>query len=530
MDSKKIYYSLVKKNIGKNILFTILLTISCLVTVIFAYFSKLLLDHIGQDDFYIFAIILGALVIIEIALLLIIRLLYARYILKLSNQYKKEVLFNYINNDYEILDKKDSGDWLNRIISDTVVVSEAVLTYIPDFISLLVRILVSFIVLLLIDYLFALILLALGVIGFIVSTLVRRKNKTYHKKVQEQEGKNLSFYKNVLSHSFLIKLFTRVDKIEKQCDLIQDKYYLEKRRYRDFSTFINTTFTFAMRISYVGAIIYAAILISNGSTLISYGSLLAMIQLIAQIERPFTSLSGLLPKYYQALGSIERIEEYKVHEIKQLKNIDSFEATIDINNVSFGYDDEHILFTDLSFKINPKDIVLIKGRSGVGKTTLLKLIMGMYEAKQGNITYQNEYMSSLSNLFAYVPQENYLIDGSIKDNITLFAKNDVNDDDINNVLEIVCLKDKVASLTKGINTSLYEEGKGFSVGEGQRLSLARALLSDRPIIVLDEFSSAIDEETTRLIFDNLKKLNKTLIIVSHKNTLNDLATQVVELK
>lgn len=525
MNEKKRYWKLVNENKGTLITLSLLSCLSSLVIVAFALLSKFLLNNIGNDTFKWFAIAMGGCILLEVAIKLGLNFYYADAKAKLENKVRKETFTSFLKNSYSTIDSKSGGDWLNRITSDSKVIADGVITYIPNFVSLSFRILLSFAVLCYVNWIFALVLLGLGFVAYGASRILRPRSKSLHKDQQEQEGEVLSFYKDSINNAFLLKLFSRSDKISEQCDSIQDKYATAKVRFARFSIFINTGFTFFMRLSYLGAIIYASVLIAKSSGTTGYGDLLVMIQLISQIEGPFSSLSGLLPKYYQTLGSLERVMEYEV-EGETNREVVSSATTISLDNVSFGYTDENII-SKLSATITKGDFVLIGGPSGKGKTTLLKLIMGAYEPKEGTITIDGKPSSTIDGLFAYVPQGNYLLPTTIKENLTLFSN--PTDEEILNALEHVSLKDKVDSLKDGINTKLHDLGNGLSEGEGQRLSIARAILSNRDVLILDECTSALDEETANKVLTNLKSLNKTIIMVSHKGESEAYATKTIKL-
>jgi len=531
--SKTVYKQIAKENRKTVIWLTLLSSFFSVFLVGFAYHSKLLLDSIttNKDKLPLYASVLGGFIVLEVCLKLLTNISYSKCTLKLENKIKKETLFSYIQNEYYLLDNKNSADWINRITSDSKVIADGIISFIPNTIALCIRIIASFAVLLIIDWKFATALLIIGFIGFGISKVVRRKNKELHKLSQKQEDVSLQFYKNSISHFFLIKLYNCEAKIEKQCDVIQDNYAKAKLKIREFSIFINTAFSFIMRLSYIGAILYVAISMANNVTTITYGSLLAMVQLVSQIEVPFTSLSGLLPRYYQTLGSIERIEEYKPeHPVTVLDEDISLEDSIDVNGLTFSYKQDRTLFANLNLKISKGDFILIKGHSGCGKTTLIKILMGMYKPVEGSVTYKNEDISKYSSLFAYVPQGNFLINGTVKDNLCLFSKKTLDDKTINEALEYACLKDKINSLPKGLDTVLGDDGSGFSIGEGQRLSIARALLTGRDVLVLDEASSSLDIDTAEKVMKNLTSLGKTIIMVSHKNESNSYANKVIDLE
>ncbi len=513
MDEKSRYRKYIRENKSTIIGLSVLSCTVSLLVVAFAYFIKLVLDSVNDARlFLIFAIATGALVLAEVGCKFLYAYLVNKVIIKAENAVKKQAFSSFLNKDYRQAEELEDADVLMRITSDCKIVAEGVITYIPEFVGLLSRIIASLAVLFFVDAIFAAGLLGLGIIVYFATKILRRRNKLLHKQSQQAEGEVLSFYKEGISHSFLFKLLGSGKQIENRCNDIQGKYQTARLRYARFNVFINSSFLLFMRLSYLVAVLWAAASIAKGG---SIGNLFAMIQLIAQIEGPFGSISGLIPKYYRTLGSIERILALEgVAPAPQL-NIEQFDSPISVENLSFGYSEGEEQLSGVSLTIAPRDFIAIVGRSGGGKSTLLKCIMGMYAPRAGSVTYKGEDISRCQSLFSYVPQGNFLIPGTIADNLLLFAPK-ATKEDIEKVLEITMLKDKIAALPNGINGSVSDFGAGLSEGEGQRLSIARALLVGRPVLVLDECTSALDEATEKAILENIKSLGKTVLLVSHK--------------
>lgn len=206
----------------------------------------------------------------------------------------------------------------------------------------------------------------------------------------------------------------------------------------------------------------------------------------------------------------------------------------EFNNVDFSYERDKVLVGANLF-INKGDFVVIEGRSGVGKSTLMKLMLGVYELDGGSISIKTENENvALDNstrpLFAYVPQGNMLFSGTIKENVT-FIKKDATDDEIERALDLSLSNEFVRTLPSGLNTVVGEHGVGLSEGQIQRIAIARAVLCDCPVILLDEATSALDEETERKVLDNLKSLREiTLIIVSHKKAPAHICNRKIKIK
>ncbi|MGN0476954.1 MAG: ABC transporter ATP-binding protein, partial [Ruminococcus sp.] len=272
---------------------------------------------------------------------------------------------------------------------------------------------------------------------------------------------------------------------------------------------------------------------------ITYGVLTEVISLITQIQGPISGLTGIFPTYFAATASAERImeienlpNEKKINDnnLDVKKTYDNL-VSIDFENITFSYDRDVIL-DNTSLSINKGDFVAIMGITGIGKSTLMKLLMSVFPIDGGSIymTLNNgEKMyvdKNLRRMFAYVPQGNFLLSGTIRENLTFVAPN-ATDEDIYRCLDLACA-DFMNDLPKGLETRLGERGVGLSEGQIQRLAIARALLTEAPILLLDECTSALDEETEKKLLTNLKMLkNKTCIIITHKKAALSICNKEV---
>ncbi|MGN1104611.1 MAG: ABC transporter ATP-binding protein [Candidatus Coproplasma sp.] len=527
MEEKQRYRQYLRENRTAIILLSVLSCFISVLVVAFSYFTKLVIDYATDGNlFLIFAIVTGVLLLGEVGLKYLYSYLMSLKIYKTENVIKKQAFLSYLKKDYRQAEEIEDGDVLMRLTSDCRVIAEGTISYVPEFVALLSRIIISLAVLFVIDPLFAGCLLGVGIIIYFATLFLRRRNKTLHKNSQQAEGEVLSFYKEGISHSFLFKLFGNGKYVDERCDQIQAKYQTARMRHASFNIFVNSGFLLFMRASYLIAIIWAVMAITQGG---SIGNLFLMVQLIAQIEGPFSSISGLIPQYYRTLGSIERVFALEgKDEIAQI-NLTEFNAPIIIDDITFSYGDEQTPLKNVSLTIEPNDFIAIVGGSGCGKSTLLKCIMGMYKPSQGSVTYDGKDVRQCSALFSYVPQGNFLLPGTIKENLCLFSP-DATKEQIERVLNLTMLTAKINSLPNGLQSSVSDFGAGLSEGEGQRLSIARALLVDRPVLVLDECTSALDEATEKAIMDNIISLGKTVLLVSHKSGAVAYASKVFRLK
>ena len=266
---------------------------------------------------------------------------------------------------------------------------------------------------------------------------------------------------------------------------------------------------------YIAAIIFCGTAIIDG--LMTIGLLTALVALLSQLTGPLGNITSIIPRYYSLLASGERLKLEADPDTKYLskEEIDSYYTNefkaIKLDKVNFSYLDKYgnkvEALKDFSLDINKNERILIKGHSGGGKTTLLKIILSLVKPESGNIYLLDKDEHNLSleyeKLFAYVPQDNLLMEGTIEEVVSLFSK-DINVDKFNEALELSASKDFVNALTLKEKTFLNEKGSGLSLGEMERIAIARALYNDAPILLLDECSASLDLETEKKV-SNIKK-------------------------
>jgi ABC-type multidrug transport system fused ATPase/permease subunit len=277
--------------------------------------------------------------------------------------------------------------------------------------------------------------------------------------------------------------------------------------------------------SYYAALVWGALQISLVA--ISFGTLTAFLQIIDQIKAPMKNISGLIPQFYSMIASAERIMELESLECETIEphpetaeEIYAAMRDITIENLTFAYKNENVL-EGARMVVNKGEIVAVAGPSGIGKSTIMKLILGLIEPDEGEIYINTsdgrlKVDSGMRKLFAYVPQGNMILSGTIRENIA-FCNSEASSDAVMRAAKAAMIWDFISSLPNGMETVIGERGLGLSEGQIQRIALARALLSDAPVLLLDEATSALDEATEKGLLENLKKMNdRTCIFISHK--------------
>ncbi|PKK87357.1 MAG: hypothetical protein CVV63_01305 [Tenericutes bacterium HGW-Tenericutes-8] len=503
------------------VLLSVLSIVMSLSAVIFAYMSKLAIDEAfnSGDRFFFYAVIL---VLILLAQLLAQALnhYYKAYVHnKLYERIQKDYYQHLLSGVLPDVQKEHAANYIHLFKADLQMVTESVSDILPKIIFYVVRFTGAFIVLFILSDLFALLFLGLGILLFLLSRLIRKPIFETHQQALKQETLMYTYMTDTLSHLEVIKAFEREDTFLNHLDGMAHTLTKKRMKKTQISVFTSLGLNAFFAFGYAFSIIFGAYQIGLG--LLSIGALTAIIQLVQNIQSPFSGLSTIMPKYYQMLGSMDRLEHIKaIHlESKVQTNIQPFNTLL-FDHVSFSYPDKPVI-KHLSFEIKQKDIVWVKGASGIGKTTLLKLLLGYLTPSEGNIQLvTTDHMvpitSNTRSYFSYVPQSPFILNDTILENLTLKAA--VDPDLVKKACIQANIYEDILSLNNGFDTLLGENGIGLSLGQLQRLSIARALIKNSPVLLLDEITASLDTKAEQDIYDTLKTLkDKTLIIVSHKN-------------
>lgn len=507
-----------------------------------ALLSKEVLDIVtnAKNSSLLFPVLKILIVIITQGLLNIIYCnILIRAIGKIDIKIKQRLLQNILHKNLSEINKFHSGELLNRFVYDIDIIIDGVVTIIPNGISLLTRIVAGLIVLFKIEPLLTGAVLLLGTLILFCSKLFSNQFKLLHKNLQNSNGVVNSFIKECLENILVIKAFSNniviLNKLKEKQNIVLKHLYKKQ----SVSNVANTGIYILFTGGYYLALIWGALKISFGS--MTFGTLTAFLQIIEQIKAPMKNISGLIPTFYSMVSSTERLIEIENLQNENLNNVNlpvneiyNNLISINVENLNFSYNNEKI-FENANAIINKGEIVAISGKSGIGKSTLLKLMLSFYEKQSGNIyfnlkTNKIPITSEYRPLFSYVPQGNMIFSGSIKENISFFSPNST-DDEIINASKLAMIYDFILTLPNKFDTIIGERGLGLSEGQIQRIALARAFLSTSPILLLDEATSALDETNEVRILENIKTLSsKTCIIISHRPKTLEMCDRILYIK
>lgn len=465
------------------------------------------------------------LLVAVVALQVLLKITYNFILNKASINYeldlKQEIYKNYLCKDISQIQSIHSGEMSNIYINDAKNITEGYFHVIPSALFNISKFVFAFIALLIIDWKFLIVALLIGFLAFGYSRVYGSKVKKLQKESLVEDGKLISYMQESTEN---IKFIKAMNSEQSAIELLNKKSsddFNAKYRYRNFAIIGSAGLISVLNITYIITLIYGAITLFYYPKVFSYGSLVSLLQLVNYFETPFASLSRLLNQYYAFKVSKKRIQD-----IFSLKNEESKQINIDFKqivfeNVSFDYDEKHVI-RNFSFVINRGEVIVIKGRSGIGKSTIVNLLLGFIKPKEGNIyiidSSNNKILinASTRNVFSYVPQEVIMFSGTIKENIEMFVKGK-SEEQIKEALKISCIYDEIMEMPNQLNSVLSERGQGLSLGQIQRILISIAVLKDNDVFLLDEFTSALDKEIEHNVVNNLLKLNKTIIMVSHRN-------------
>ncbi len=491
-----------------------------------------------------FVIILGLIMVGQIAARGVIRFLDEYVRSGMENVIKTRLYETILSRKYSAITAFHTGELLNRITNDAVVVADGFVQIIPGIIAMLVKLAGAAAVLFVLDYRFSVIFFAGGGLVLIFTTLFRRVMKKLHKDVQAADGVLRSYLSENLGSLMVLKTFGAERKSIDTSKQYMDKHRFMRMKRNRFSNICNVGFGLVMNGGYIFGLCWCSFGILQGS--ITYGTLSAVLQLVDQLWAPLANMTGYLPKFYGMLSSAERCMELETLEEEHVESQFSRDycrelykdmTAIECKNITFRYEDD-IILENADISIGKGELITIMGNSGAGKSTLLKLLLAIYEPEKGTLEIKTEKESyalteKYRKMFAYVPQGNFLMSGNVTSAIASLddTSADVDMDKVKAVAHIACADTFVEKLEHGYDTLIGERGMGISEGQAQRLAIARALYTDAPVLLLDEATSALDEQIEKKVLKNIRELtDKTVIIVSHRKAVLEVCDRCVVLE
>ena len=512
-----------------------------LLSVFFALGSRGVIDSAVSRDQMAFFRACGVQAAIIAGILLcttLMRHLRDRLSMDLERDWKRDLLHGLLHGEYAAVSGYHSAELLNRLNADVNQVNSGVLNILPNTASMITRLAAAVVVLGALDGRFTILVALAGAVVLGATAVMRRRLKDLNKQVSAHNGRVSGLLQETMEKLLMVQAMDVSAEVERRADILMEERYEVQRRRKNISLLTNTCISLMYQGAGFLALIWCAWRMLHGQ--MSFGSLTAVIQLVNQIQTPIVNLSGVLPQYIAMVASAERLMELDqiqgepepMEEDAQAlyARMDAFRA----RELSFAYDRDQIL-SDAEFTLPKGAFAVITGASGIGKSTLLKLLLGIYKPNGGGMYAvsggeERPIDRRTRRLFAYVPQGNLLLSGTLRDNLTII-KPDAAEDEIRQAIHVSCMDEYLDQLPNGLDTVLGESGAGLSEGLAQRLSIARAVLGGAPILLLDECTSALDSATESRVLERLRALpGRTCIAVTHRPAAMEISDWQLEVR
>ena len=519
----------------------------------FIWATKMAIDsatHTSQTPLWLGVSLIVALMLFDLFLSFINRWIGAILGVKCQNLMQLRVFSRLMHSEWTGREKHHSGDTMNRLITDAGTITGIITDTVPGFVCTLFRLVWAFIFLYSMQPMLALLLICITPLFLVISKAYINMMRQLNRDIRDTDSKIQSILQESLQHRMVLKTLEQstgmVDKLANTQAFLRGQI-VHRTKFSSFSSLaINACFT----IGYLITFIWGVYNLQAGA--ITYGMMLAFVQLVGQIQGPIRSLTQVIPTIITAFTSAERIMELEKAPLEDEGDPILFPdgAGVRMTDVSFTYEGgRHKVLDKFSFDFRPGTTTAIVGETGSGKTTLIRLILALLHPSEGRVEFYPSNPltpSNSSNLkpetveasprtrcnLVYVPQGNTLFSGTIRDNLLLGDPN-ASDEEMRVALRMACAE-FVFRKEEGLDFHCGESGEGLSEGQAQRIAIARALLRHGNVLLLDEATSALDSETEQQLVQNIslqaRTRNQTIIFITHRLSLLDYCTSTIHLE
>lgn len=508
------------------------------ISLLFVYVCKELIDiatKVSDSSLFTYSIALFAIILMQIILSALNTRVRSSANANLTNHLRNRLFASLMYSRYNGRKSRHTGDVINRLESDVQVVSSTMSNVFPTVVATGFQFLTAFIFLLYLESTLAWITALIMPVCLILSKLFIKKMRALTHAIRNTDSRVQSFLQESLQHLTLYQILEYETKATDKLSGLQDELYGCVMQKAHFSIFSHSLVSFAFALGYSIAFLWGVHGILLGT--VSYGMMTAFLQLVGQIQSPLVNLSQQIPAFIHASASIDRLLELE-NEPKDLA-LEPYllkgQLGVRFENVDYIYPDGTCKILDqFTHNFTPGSRTAILGETGAGKSTVIRLILSILHPREGKVFIYNEKEevavspATRCNM-VYVPQGNSLLSGTIRDNL-LLGNAQATDEEMKFALHMAAA-DFVDSLPEQLDTPCSERGAGFSEGQAQRIAIARALLRKGGILLLDEFSSSLDEETENRLLHNLTSNypDRTMIFITHRPKVTEYCNQVLHI-
>ena len=481
-------------------------------------------------------IVIGSLMLLEILSRGTSRWIHSVVGNTVRNRMRLKIFARLLRGEWSGLQKHHTGDLTNRLEGDVNSITSLITETIPATTVVMIQLVASFVMLFFMSPALAVSIIIILPVCLLVSRFYVRKMRRLNRDVRDSDSKIQSVLQESLQHKELIKTLEQNYSTEKQLSELQQQLHSQVTSRTKFSLGAYSLIQLGFAAGYITAFMWGVVGLKEG--VITFGVMTAYLQLVGLIQRPTMDLSRYLPGIVSSLTAAERL--YELEDIPLEKQGDAImldgTAGVKFKEVTFRYTDEsRYILKEFSYDFPPNSSTAIVGETGAGKSTLIRLIVALINPGSGSIELYNSKESCQSSTltrrnFVYIPQGNTLVSGTVRDNL-LMGNPDATEEQMRNALHVACA-DYVFELPQGLDSEITERGGGLSEGQAQRIAVARSILRPGSILILDEVTSALDEETEQEMLRRLtqSQIGKTLIFVTHRPAIMQYCNQVLRIE
>lgn len=528
----KYLYILVWQNSLSSFLLLVIGTAGVGVSLSSVVLSKRVIDvatHAAEGKMEFLLVGLAILQVGSIGLSIIASRFAVRYQTTLYNRLSLHYFSGILHAEWKAQQTYHSGDIMSRVGTDIGDIVQLMVRTFPQFLVTLFKLTGAIIYLFILDRRLTLVLVVIIPIVLLVSKLYFKKMRKLSVLIKESQSAVRQYFQESVQNAGIAKALHIEDRMEKELTKKQKTLLVHVLSHNRFHIFSNSVLSFGFAAGYLVAFSWGVYQLYGNE--ITFGTMTAFLQLVAMMQGPALGLAASIPTFIVAYTALERLYELETLPKEQMDTSlvqPSFRIErITFSDIAFGYESGRQILTHADFVFEQGKMTAIAGETGCGKTTVMRLILGLISPQQGKvIVSDNKYSFQMSPAFrqriAYVPQGNYLFSGSIRENLSL-GNPDADDAAMKEALRQAAA-DFVFTMPAGLDSELKESGKGLSGGQIQRLAIARALLHGGEVLLLDEATASLDEKTEEEVIASLKKnvKDKIVIVVTHRQRVIDV--------
>lgn len=526
-----------RENAGRVAVRCLIGAVRIVASMAFVWVSKHLVDIAtgsAEGDMKTFIIVMVSIMLVQILSGVLSSYYEGRILVRIENDIRHRLFGHVMRSRWNGRDALHSGDTVNRLETDIRTITELIATRVPDIIITVGQLLFASAFLFIMKPGLLWVLLAIMVVAVISSRVCFRIIRTLSAQIRTKEAEIQSYMQENLLHRVLALTLVGVGRIADKMGILQDELYSSSIRRLNFNSFARLCMSLGFAAGYLCAFLWGVLGIRSGA--VTFGMMTAFLQLVGQVQGPISQIARSLPAIIHSLTSVDRLAELEQLEEEEQAEPCMIEGVpgVRVSNVTFGYEPDVKVLENFSCEFRPGTLTAVMGPTGVGKSTLIRLVLGLMKPEQGTVEVYGTCGSVPAGPaarcnFMYVPQGNSLMSGTIRQNF-LLANPDATEQEMLEAVRRACAR-FVLDLPAGLDTQCSELGAGLSEGQAQRLAIARALLHRGSILVLDESTSALDSATEERILHDLRGLEgeRTIIFITHRQTVAESADFLVKL-